>query len=103
MSEVLSEAYDNALNTAKEQYGPEVANVVRLTIESKHRLTIFEETVQTYGLTEEQLRYIVGSYTEEITSGVAMACSLLRMGFRKDIMPIVETVTQSATQLKNLQ
>jgi hypothetical protein len=103
MNEVLNEAYNNALNMAKEHHGPEIANIVRLTIESKHRLSVFEETVQTYGLTEEQLHYIVGSYTEEITNGVAMACSLLKVGFRKDIMPIVETVTKSATQLKNLQ
>jgi hypothetical protein len=104
MSSILSGAYDVALQQIAATNGPHIMKVVRLTIESKHRLAAFEHRIDQFkDLTSEDKKYLVDSMTEEIANGVAVVCELLNKGFRQDIMPLVDFVTETATQVKNLQ
>jgi hypothetical protein len=72
-------------------------------IESRNKISEVEAQVSTFGLTQEQEKYIMENFTEEIASGIAVACNILSLGFNKDIMPLVKRITKSASNRKNLQ
>ena len=104
MSDVLSGAYISALKNVEIEVGPQITYVVQLTIESKHRLAMFEQRVNQYKMLRKQdKKELIALMTEEISSSIAAMCGVLGKGFKKDIMPVVERVVEEATQAKNLQ
>ena len=101
MNDHLTGAYQNALEKLSEEQGTNVTMIVEAVIESKQILGRFEELVQALNTGADVRKALLNSMVEQISSGVATMCNLVGKSFQKDILPLVEEVTNQSK--KNLQ
>lgn len=103
MIDSLSGAYTDALHDLEMKQGAKITMVVRAVIESKNNLAEFEQTVDALHIATELKQAMVANVVEIVSTSIATMCNLLGMAFKKDIMPLVEEVTENATQSNKLQ
>jgi hypothetical protein len=94
----LNDGYERALDRLERQEGARVAMIVKTVITSKQGIAELEHIIE--AVPEELRQVIINYFLEQISDGIAGMCMLVGKKFKADILPLVNRVTEEATDTK---
>lgn len=99
----LSAGYNTALDRLQETSGQAITEVVRTIIESKHSLDEFKQYTELLNIDEIARSRLVAMMQDQVTSSAVAMCIALGKGFKHELLPLVNQVTEEALTGKHLQ